>query len=96
MYTDLEINVSTQLPYIYKISNAKKFDSAVMYIQKDTQSNEIYPLHYIKNIALKTYKSQKSLERTASLDAVPKTEESDNNDLIIGAYFKAKQVTLSK
>lgn len=94
-YADLETDKIVESPYIYKMSHGGRPNSAVMYVQTDKELNEMYPLHFIKNISFKKLKSNKYLERSNSLEVLAETESSDKED-IISAYMILRQTSARK
>lgn len=89
-YTDLETGEPRTLPYTYKISTGRTYGSAVLFIQKDFASQDIYPQKYVNKIHFKELVPHTAIWPHKSEMSVT------TNDEIIRTYLKEKQSTLRK
>lgn len=92
LYTDLETGEERTLPYIYKISNASSYDSAILFVQKDSESKDIYPQKYVENMDFKELRPYSPVLWSFFKPRIIEISK----DEIIATYLEDKQITKRK
>lgn len=96
-YIDLETGVKKSWPYIYNVSNAKEYDSAILFVQRDVEAkkNILYPQQYIKHINFKELKFYEVYKLTSSSSVELEMFEKSKDD-ITTTYIPKKHATSRK
>lgn len=90
LYTDLETSAQMTLPYIYKISVARTYDAAILFVQKYSESKDLHPQKYVRNIKfneLRRYSDRSTSESKMSITT---------QDEIIRNYLQEKNIISRK
>lgn len=84
-YFDLETREKKNWPYTYKVSNAREYDSAILFVQIDVEAtNILYPQKYIKHIDFTQFKVYRPYKSSSSAPVeLMETFEKSKDDLAI-------------
>lgn len=98
LYFDLELNDVAGFPYIFRVSDGAKYNSAIVFFQ-EYQSSALYPMKYVKNISfsklMKNYgdQTEKIIRPSRSDQSLLSTKEMESATIL---YLVTKRISRSE